>query len=43
MEQREKLGLAPVPKGRSKTQTLHAEESDDPYQKVEVRINIIFQ
>lgn len=36
IEQREKLGLAPVPKPRSKAQTLHPEPTD-AYQKVEVR------
>ncbi|KAL5544574.1 hypothetical protein UlMin_008358 [Ulmus minor] len=35
MEQREKLGLTPIPKGRSKTQTMHPEPTDT-YQKVEV-------
>ncbi|EXC11032.1 SNAP25-like protein [Morus notabilis] len=35
MEQREKLGLAPLPKARTKAQTLHPEPTD-AYQKVEV-------
>lgn len=35
IEQREKLGLAPVPKPRSKAQTLHPEPTD-AYQKVEI-------
>ncbi|POO01955.1 Target SNARE coiled-coil domain containing protein [Trema orientale] len=35
MEQREKLGLAPLPKPRSRAQTLHTEPAD-AYQKVEV-------
>ncbi|KAF4403123.1 hypothetical protein G4B88_027894 [Cannabis sativa] len=36
MDQREKLGLAPLPKGRSKAQTLQQTEPADAYQKVEV-------